>query len=366
MRRLLMLPVGLALGWLAADGAAVSQPGIEVRAPQGGAPAGRPPGLPGSLEPAPAAPVALPFPVTADAGEWVICAAAYSGPDAPELARQVVLELRNKHRLPAYTFNHADQERQKYEEEYKRLKERYPGAPIKRRTVRVQEHCAVLIGGFKDMDAASAALKRVRALPLPDLKLGGGKTAFDTVLVAEPDPARKETAIKRTPVNPFSTALVVRNPTVPRQAPAKAEADRFLVELNADEEYNLLKCPKPWTLAVKEYTCSVIVPRETASSSFLKMLGFGRHKPGDVLGASAKQAHELARVLRDRNFGFTTYVLHTRTSSLVTVGAFDGPDDPALQRTQARVAAMRVSSPGVQGDPFGLLPNPVPVQVPRP
>src|SRR5262249_14963062 len=108
------------------------------------------------------------------------------------------------------------------------------------------------------------------------------------------------------------------------------------------------------------------VPRETASSTFLKTLGFGKNKPGDVLGASAKQAHELARVLRLPNFGFTAYVLHTRTSSVVTVGEFDGPDDPALQRVQSRLAALRVSSPGVPGDPFGLMPRPVPVQVPRP
>jgi hypothetical protein len=361
MRRLLLLPAGLALAWLVAGGQAVSQPGVDVRTLHAGAQ----PALPGGVTPAPAAPAALPFPITPAAGEWVICAAGYSGPDAPELARQVVLELRNKHRLAAFTFNHADQERQKYDEDYKRLKERYPGVPLRRRTVRVQENCAVLLGGFKDLDAASAALKQVRALPLPELKLTGGKTAYDLVNVAEPDPKTKQMVVKRTPVNPFASALVVRNPTVPRPVQEKPLIDKFVVELNAEEEYNLLKCPKPWTLLVKDYSCSVVVPREK-SSNFLKMLGLGKQNPGDVLGAGAKQAHELARVLRLPSFGFTAYVLHTRTSSVVTVGAFDGPDDPALQRVQSRLAAMRVSSPRVQGDPLGLWPTPVPVQVPRP
>lgn len=358
-----LLPVGLALGWLA--GEAFGQQGVDVRALQGPSA----PGPPGQLQVAPAAPApaALPFPISPDAGEWVICAASYSGPDAPELARQVALVLRDRHRLPAYTFNHADEQRQQYEEEYKRLKARYPGVPIKRRTVRLQEHCAVLIGGFKDMDSASLALEQVRALPLPELKLGGDKTPYAMMSTLVPDPEHKDRMkVKREPVNPFSTAMVVRNPTVPRQPRQKAQFDPFLEKLNAEEEFNLLKSPKPWTLLVKEYTCSAVVPRETAASTFLQMLGLGKVKPADVLGAGALQAHELAKVLRSRNFGFTAYVLHTRNGSAVTVGEFDGPEDPALAQAQARLASMRVWSPQLQGDPLGLLPTPIPVQVPRP
>ena len=61
------------------------------------------------------------------------------------------------------------------------------------------------------------------------------------------------------------------------------------------------------------------------SSSFLDKLKFG-NKSSDMLSASAMQAHELAKWLDqvfkhpDVNIHLDVYVLHTRYSSVVTVG----------------------------------------------
>src|SRR5207244_2318331 len=68
-----------------------------------------------------AAPAPSPYPITPDAGAWLICAASYFGPDAPELARQLVVQIRAKHNLAAYVFNHADEERRKMRAEFERL-----------------------------------------------------------------------------------------------------------------------------------------------------------------------------------------------------------------------------------------------------
>jgi hypothetical protein len=356
-RLLWLLPLGLTL-----------TPSARVVAQPAGP--GTAPGLPAGLEPAvsPGAPPPALYPVTPAAGPWMICAAHYAGPDAPELARQITLVLRNTHNLPAYLFNHADQERLKMRQELQRLQQQYPGVPWRRRTVRVPEECAVLVGGYKDFDSASAALKKVKTLPMPELKLAGGKLAYDTVNVYEPDPEHKAMTIKPYRVNPFSNAMVVRNPTVPAPPKPVLKFDPAWKQFNADEKYSVLENPHRYTLVVKEYHGGTIVPAQpsSGSSGFLKMFGVGRDRPGDRLSASAAQAHELARLLRDPRLGFTAWVLHTRTSSIVTVGGFDRLDDPERYRLQRQITALKFKTSQGGNDPVGLMASPLPMEVPRP
>jgi hypothetical protein len=354
MRRVL-LPLGLAVGVLAGGPADGRQAGSGLALPGGVEVAGQATGA--------SAPATL-FPVTPEAGEWMICAAHYSGPDAPELARQVVLDLRDTHGLPAYVFNHAARERGKQEEEYRKLQERYPGVKLPRRYVRVQEECAVLVGGFKDFDAATGGLKKVKELPLPKLNLGEGKTPYEIITIYEPDPKRRGLVPKRAPLNPYTNAMVVRNPTVPAPARPVAKFDPAWKQFNEGEEYSLLKCRKRYTLVVKEYQGAAIVPSQGATNNFLKMVGLGK---GETLSAIGEQAHKLAEFLRDPRLGFTAYVLHTRTASIVTVGEFDSLDDPELQRLQRQIASLKFSGDrsGTGADPVGLMHNPVPMEVPH-
>ncbi len=308
-----------------------------------------------------------PFPITPEAGPWAICAAHYSGPDAPDLARQVCLELRNKHRLPAYVFNHAEKARRDFRAEQEEQAKKYPGRRIRR--YNIPEQCGVLIGGFRDFESASEYVKVVKKLPLPELKLEGGKLAYDTVNLVEPAPGKAgQSIVKWVKVNPFSTALAVRNPTIPAPAKAASKVDPFWKQLNAYESYSLLNCRKPYTLVVKEYNGSAVVQggQPEKQSGFLSMLHMGGDKPGERLSASAAQAHELAKFLRDRRLGFEAYVLHTRTTSIVTVGGFDRLDDPAMQQMQQRLTALRFNTQQRGGDPIGLMSRAMPMEVPRP
>jgi hypothetical protein len=353
MRRLLLLPAGLAAGLVLGRGAAVSQPP--------GTPGAA--GLPAGVEVDRAA-AANPFPLSPAAGEWLVCAAHYAGADAPELARQVALDLRNRHRLNAFIFNHAAHRRQEQEEEFKKLQERYPGVPIKRRFVRVQEECAVLVGGFRDFEDASGSLKRVKGLPLPELSLGEGKSAYDFLNLYEPDPERKGTTVKRAKVNPYSNAMVVRNPLVAAAPKPEVKFDPLWKKFNENEPYSLLKCRARYTLVVKEYAGAAIVPASGGSTGLLSMLGLGK---GEQLSAAGMQAQKLAEFLGDRRLGFKAYVLHTRTNSIVTVGEFNDLKDPELQRLQQRVAALKFSNnpTGAGSDPIGLMASPIPMEVPR-
>ncbi len=54
----------------------------------------------------------------------------------------------------------------------------------------------MLIGGFRDVNAASSELKKVRKMDLPDIKLKSGKPAFDTYDVYEPTSGSKSFELK--------------------------------------------------------------------------------------------------------------------------------------------------------------------------
>src|SRR5262249_2677285 len=153
-------------------------------------------------------------------------------------------------------------------------------------------------------------------------------------------------------ISPFANAFVTRNPTLPRAQQVDQEKDPSLKPLNDGEEYSLLKNPRPWTLAIKSYYGVSAINSSTGTSSFLSKLGF-KNKEGEVLGASGAQAHETARVLR--SLGMEAWVLHTCKQSLVTLGGFDGPDDPKLSEARSKVNAWREKNVRtLGGDPFQI------------
>lgn len=148
---------------------------------------------------------------------------------------------------------------------------------------------------------------------------------------------------------------------------AQKAYDPFLKVLNENEDYSLLKCPAPWTMAVQSYGASAsYVPvtkkdpqQPSMISGFLDKLWGGDKPKGEaVLNSSTAQAHATAEVLH--KMGFEAYVLHTHHYSIVTVGNFRGPADPAMITTANRLAELKLI------DQLHLLKNPTSCEVPRP
>src|SRR5262245_29143580 len=261
--------------------------------------------------------------VTPEAGPWMIAAAYYTGDEAEGLARQMVLQIRSQYHLNAYLFDYAGEERRKLQEALNQGQQ--PGA--RTRTIRMEKQWAVLIGGYPDMDSASRALKEIKKLKAPEIQSPSGAPTTDFLTQYVPAPEKKGFEVRKAPVNPFATAFVTRNPSVAHASAAdKKKPDPFWKELNAGRPYNLLECKQPWTLAVKEFQGAEAVGR-APSNAFLSMLGLGSNI-GASLDAAAKQAEEVARVLREMKFD--AYVLHTRYSSIVTVGGYESAEDPRL------------------------------------
>jgi hypothetical protein len=232
------------------------------------------------------------------------------------------------------------------------------------RFTRVEENYGVLIAGCSDNAAAVALLKKLRTLPFPDVRLPNGKPCYAFEWVDADTPDGRQVADKR-PSNPFHMAIVCRNPVAPAQP--RQKIDPAWAKLNSEEEYSVFKCPKPWTMVVKQYAGMGVTQEITASSGggIMDKLWPTKHQ-GESLNAAGYNAHELAKTLR--KLGFEAYVLHTRTHSIVTVGAFNTSDpyDPEKLRLKQRLDGLRPAQPG-QPDPLGLFAYqlPVPMEVPR-
>ena len=292
--------------------------------------------------------------VTAEVGPWMICAASYMGEQAPKMAHDLALELRSQYDLPAFVYNRGNIERRKMHEEMdqkRRQREEalrqqglQPGNPLPPRYVRIEDQCAVLIGGYKDVDAAHSALEKIKRLPNP-------KSVRPDELILTTTTTQE---VKRQPANIFTGSFVTRNPTVPQEKVDRGLDPVTIKQLNSDESYSLLKCKQPWTLAVKEFSGGIAIQPAKAPTTLQKLLG---NKSEEHMSAIGKQAHELARVLKQ--MGFETYVLHTTTSSIVTVGAYADSEDEKLHQAQKQLRNMQ----------FGwiqLASNPLPMPVPRP
>lgn len=276
------------------------------------------------------------YALTQQSGEYLILVQSFRQEQntvpAKTLAEEFAEVLRSEYKLPAYIYDWGWKERQaqneyvaeqkrKWEEFVKEKQGEVVGKP-RIKTVNIPDHYAVVIGSFKDMDAASKYLATVRKLKPPSEKY-----------------MHKSISDKGySPLNPFLTAFVGPNPLVPRKAVAREDdgkLDAFSRKLNEGEEFSLLKVRKPWTLVVKTFSglTSIQGSDETimGKSSSSANAGF--------LNASAGMASKFAGALRAMQYD--AYVLHMPKYSLVTVGGFSGPDDPQLKAMADRIAGKK-------------------------
>jgi hypothetical protein len=291
--------------------------------------------------------------ITPDAGRWLIIVKTYKGPLAPQLAHDLILMLRQRDNLAAYLFVRGEEELRQQEEQISHIRQLCPDVPAPRiRRVRIEPEYAVLVGGYPDIDSARGALTDVKRLRPPD-----DDRLMDRVTAVGPAPGGgKGGVVQVATANPFVTAFVVPNPLVPQEQVDHNKPDPALKALNAGRPYNLLACGHPWTLVIKEFQGAAVLQSQSSGGSFLgDLFPFGKK---DVLAASGLQAEEVARVLRE-SLHFDAYVLHTRTSSIVSVGAFDAPDDGQLLQLQRQLANLQLG-------PVQCFARPAPMEVPRP
>ncbi|HYH67227.1 MAG TPA: hypothetical protein VD866_21200 [Urbifossiella sp.] len=243
-----------------------------------------------------------------------------------------------------------------------------PEQALRYKSFNYRDQIGVVVGGFRTEDEAVRALAKVKHWPTP-----ANTKLLDGGAIAKQGADGKAT-IEKTYLNPYGQAMVVANPTVPRAAPVPgtvAPPDPFIARLNEGRPYSLLRATKTWTLGVKAFNAPVRV--QTRDDDNVSIRLFGTPKGGDALAAGAEAAEQMAKGLREMRdkdgtpVGVEAFVLHHRNGSMVTVGQFDGPTDPALHEMRRRMMSMRF----MPGDPRvtenashylheGIVPIPIP------
>ncbi len=257
-------------------------------------------------------------------GPWMIMAASFrdvpierrteTGLSAWQAADMMVYELR-KLGVPAYTYLQ--------DMKMGELKEFSSGSVVgeEKKYVAQHEAVAVLAGNF-----SSAEDKNAKAI------LNYLKNEFEPEFLND---ASNGGLIARTPgrPKPLSRAHMTVNPLMDAEDVKRNSMDPLVKKLNSDMEYSLLKNKGKYTLRVATFegTSVVQVGNQTsgkAQNYFNKVMGSNLYSAGD-------QAWELTEVLRSASkygYGrdFDAYIYHDRYKSIVTIGAFDSPNDTRI------------------------------------
>jgi hypothetical protein len=169
---------------------------------------------------------------------------------------------------------------------------------------------------------------------------------------------------------PMWKAFVVCNPMLPKDYFAPSGLEKFIVDLNQDSPYSLLKCPGKYTVQVAHFTGRV----EIDPGKVQDALNGGDF--GDRLAEAGEKAEILTKALRQK--GYEAYEFHDRYASIVTVGSFDSvgssrPDGkieihPDIHRIMQIFGAETDAQGGTRRKDLVKIPfdmQPIPVEVPR-
>lgn len=308
-------------------------------------------------------------------GPWMIMAASFVGPTAEQQSHDLVLELRRKFNLEAYTYrNTYDFSKPTDGLGYSRY-----GGPRRMRYLNNQkfEEIAVLVGNYPSIDDAELektleTIKYARPENLDPSKnpnssqrLAGLRTLYHMI---SKNPTEKTKG-------PMGAAFVTRNPMLPKEMFVAKGIDPFVVDMNKDLPHSLLHCPGRYTVRVASFRgVDTMKPAE-----FERLTTQPRNIP--KIDEAALKASRLCAALREK--GVEAYEFHDRTESIVTIGSFsevgrprpDGKTEinPAVHRIMQDYGPIEQPKPGTNQlemyarmiNGIRLDPQPLPVEVPR-
>ncbi|MGE0759516.1 MAG: hypothetical protein AB7O38_21035, partial [Pirellulaceae bacterium] len=299
-------------------------------------------------------------------------------------ARDLVLELRSRYKLPAFTHKqvfdftqtspgHLRSDALKTEDPTSLHREeawqwlRYANATR-------YEGVAVLIGHFRSVDDPDLdkTLAKVKVLQ-PECLKGPGASRND-IWGALRETKRRVSVGAARARGPLGAAFVTRNPLLPAEFFAPNGVDDFVARLNSGVKYSLLDNPGKYTVRVATFRgTTTINQREIRNAESFKV--------SNKLEIAADKSHRLTLALREK--GVEAYEFHDRNESIVTVGSFESegeqqPDGavlyaPDVLKVVQQYQAIQRTLPGQRGaameprrfDGISLDVQPKPMAVPK-
>ncbi len=314
------------------------------------------------------------YELTESNGPWLVMACSFSGPHAYEQAHELAIELRQKYKLPAYlykkTFEHRVGNGGRGVDQY--------GDPIPLRYQKGDEttEIAVLVGDYPTVDdeRAQKTLDRIKQTSPDCLKLDPTRPTARNLASWRLFFGMAHDAEKKK--GPMWKAFMVANPLLPKEYYAPQGLEKFIVDLNQDSPYSLLKCPGKYTVQIAHFTGHVEIDQKKVQS-ILNSKHFD-----SKLDEAGDKAARLAKALRKE--GYEAYEFHDRYASIVTVGSFDSAGtprqdgkieiNPQILKTMETFSAKRTKP--LPGHPEGVMQpvsfagipldmQPIPVEVPK-
>ncbi len=275
------------------------------------------------------------YPLSKNRGPWMIMVATFHTTDASgetdegktpaQAAQELVLELRQLG-MPAYFYEYEpQQERITVTDDL--------GREERRKNLRRIKSTCVLAGNYRDINEKLAQDSLVWIKKLKPKCLSQG-------VYFEPTKGRNSV---------LSRAFLTPNPMLTPAEMEKAQqqmTDPLLVRLNSGERHSLFENRGEYTLVIARFYGKYGNVMEKDVDKFIAD-AFSNDKYS--LDNAAESARELVTVLRG-NFdkeetqfnNVDAYIWHDHNESIITVGSFTSPDDPAVNQYLKRFGpAMR-------------------------
>jgi hypothetical protein len=271
-------------------------------------------------------------------GPWMIMVASLSTPpkerqkkdglSAQEAADLLVYELRTRG-IPAYTFK-LDSIKGAMQIEDRKGRQA-------NRIFRAQEGgVCVLAGNYKNLNDRIAQ-KTLTWIKSYKPKLWGDRAFYGST------PGQR---------GPLSGAFLTINPSLSPEEFASKKRDPILLRLNGNDEHSILNNTGKYTLVIGTFSGRSQVAFGSKFDAVSK-----NFKVKGTLDDAANRAWKVSKLLRDGSFQgqqrgrkFDAYVFHDRYKSMVTIGAFDSPNDPRIAQ-YSRLFGAKVH-PGTNGRPY--------------
>jgi len=314
------------------------------------------------------------YTLTEQNGPWMIMACSFSGERAHEQAKELVLELRKRYKVPAYEyekkFDVAKDVQGRGVDEFgrpKKMKLQHGDGQI--------DEVAVLVGDYSAVDdpEAQETLRKLKFCQPDCLAPKEGRETsrslagfrwLQTAVLASDNPKKKK--------GPMGHAFVTTNPMLPPDFYVPKGLDPLVIKANEGVEHSLLDCPGKYTVQVAHFAGRVVVDQRE-----IEAIEKGKDMDSQ-LAKAAYMAHKLTEALRMK--GYEAYEFHDRYASVVTVGSFNSvgqKGSSGVTEMDPRVKAIidqfksepNESVPGavtaktLVGIPFD--PQPIPVYVPK-
>jgi hypothetical protein len=321
------------------------------------------------------------YALTENNGPYLIVACSFSGKGSEQQAQDLVLELRKRYKLPAFTYKKTIELAKAQGRGFDSF-----GEPVrmKYRAGARFEEVAVLVGEFQAIDDSDAQkmLKKIKYAKPKCLEIEERDNTNQSLAGWRELQHDLQVAIgsKKQEKGPMSHAMIAPNPLLPPDFFTRKGLDPFLVELNKDLEYSLLNCPGKYSVQVATFKGHVEIHQDK-----IEAIKNGTVKIKGGLIEAANKATLLTQALRMK--GYEAYEFHDRNASIVTVGSFNTVGTPLpdgrielnpkilriMQNFSAKPVDEQVNDPNsnaLNSEPKKLAGiyfdiQPIPVQVPR-